>query len=348
MPLAGGARGRLPGVAEPAAHRATPGVGDEQRGGPGVARAGPGRPGGAATVQRGRREGGEPARRAATEQQPPASEPGATTVADPAGAAATARRPAAPAAGNRRAVEATRTTQRGTGTEPRALASTADLDALELGLRSQGEPVRERGVGERLDVVGGDEVAAVQPGPRARRCQQRGRAARAHAEGQRRRLPGRPGDVDDVAGHLGRRPAPWPHGRRAGARGRRGRRPRGGRRRRGRAGRTRRVPADDRELVARGGRGRIDLEQEPVELGLGQRVGALVLDRVLGRGDEERLRQRAGDPSTETWRSSIASSSAAWVLGGVRLISSASSRFVKTGPSRKANSRARCRRPASR
>ena len=38
-------------------------------------------------------------------------------------------------------------------------------------------------------------------------------------------------------------------------------------------------------------------------------------------------------PSTDTCRSSIASSRAAWVFGGVRLISSASSRLVKTGPS---------------
>ena len=37
-------------------------------------------------------------------------------------------------------------------------------------------------------------------------------------------------------------------------------------------------------------------------------------------------------PSTDTCRSSIASSRAAWVFGGVRLISSASSRLVKTGP----------------
>ena len=43
-------------------------------------------------------------------------------------------------------------------------------------------------------------------------------------------------------------------------------------------------------------------------------------------------------PSTETWPSSIASSSADWVFGGVRLISSASSRLVKTGPSRKVSS----------
>ena len=39
-----------------------------------------------------------------------------------------------------------------------------------------------------------------------------------------------------------------------------------------------------------------------------------------------------GSPSTLTCRSSIASSSAAWVFGGVRLISSASSRLVNTGP----------------
>src|SRR6478735_9117017 len=45
-----------------------------------------------------------------------------------------------------------------------------------------------------------------------------------------------------------------------------------------------------------------------------------------------------GRPSTLTCRSSIASSSAAWVFGGVRLISSASSRLVNTGPSRNANS----------
>ena len=39
-------------------------------------------------------------------------------------------------------------------------------------------------------------------------------------------------------------------------------------------------------------------------------------------------------PSTLTCFSCMASSSAAWVFGGVRLISSASSRLVKTGPGR--------------
>ena len=43
-------------------------------------------------------------------------------------------------------------------------------------------------------------------------------------------------------------------------------------------------------------------------------------------------------PSTVTWRSCIASSSAACVFGGVRLISSASSTPVKIGPGRKTNS----------
>ena len=82
-----------------------------------------------------------------------------------------------------------------------------------------------------------------------------------------------------------------------------------------------------------------DLEQEAVELGLGQGVGALVLDGVLGGGDHERHGQRAGRPRRPTtWRSSIASSREDWVFGGVRLISSASRRLVKTGPSRKGKS----------
>ena len=43
-------------------------------------------------------------------------------------------------------------------------------------------------------------------------------------------------------------------------------------------------------------------------------------------------------PSTDTWRSCIASSNADWVFGGVRLISSASSTLVNTGPGRKPSS----------
>ena len=40
--------------------------------------------------------------------------------------------------------------------------------------------------------------------------------------------------------------------------------------------------------------GDLELEEEAVELGLGQRVGALEFDRVLGGEDEERAGQRRG------------------------------------------------------
>ena len=61
----------------------------------------------------------------------------------------------------------------------------------------------------------------------------------------------------------------------------------------------------------------LDLQHEAVELRLGQRVGALLLDRVLRREDEERLgRAGASRSPIVTWRSCIASSSAALHLGG--------------------------------
>jgi len=48
------------------------------------------------------------------------------------------------------------------------------------------------------------------------------------------------------------------------------------------------------DLVLTGGQRQLDLEQEPVELGLGQGIGALVLDRVLGGGNHEGRRQGPG------------------------------------------------------
>ena len=51
---------------------------------------------------------------------------------------------------------------------------------------------------------------------------------------------------------------------------------------------------DDVVLLARGGVAEADPQQEPVELRLGQRVGAFVLDRVGGREHVERLGQREG------------------------------------------------------
>ena len=44
-------------------------------------------------------------------------------------------------------------------------------------------------------------------------------------------------------------------------------------------------------------------------------------------------------PSTVTWRSSIASSSADWVFGEARLISSATTMLAKTAPGLNSNSR---------
>ena len=55
-----------------------------------------------------------------------------------------------------------------------------------------------------------------------------------------------------------------------------------------------RVPAQDGDLgVARRQR-HVQLEQKAVQLRFGQLVGALVFDRVLGGGDDERVGQRLG------------------------------------------------------
>ena len=116
---------------------------------------------------------------------------------------------------------------------------------------------------------------------------------------------------------------------------------------------SRRLGVDDRRRRLRGrdhpldhdvllGRGRVadeDLEHEPVELCLRQRVGALGLDRVLRRHDQERVRRRDSvSRPIVTCRSCITSSSALCTLAGARLISSASRRLVNTGPSETWNS----------
>ena len=83
----------------------------------------------------------------------------------------------------------------------------------------------------------------------------------------------------------------------------------------------------------------LDQEHEPVELGLGQRIRPFLLDRVLrGQHQERRLEVKAL-PTTVTLCSCIASSIAAWVFGGARLISSASTMLAKTGPCTNSNSR---------
>ena len=152
--------------------------------------------------------------------------------------------------------------------------------------------MRERRLGQRLDVVGGHEVATRQPGPGAGRPHEGDRAARAGAEPERRCLRGSRGPTsttypatsgETCTSRTARRPASMSSapatavtpGRsdvlRVEARG---------------------VTADDLQLLRPLGHREHDLEQEAVELGLGQRVGAFVLDRVLRRGDQERPRQR--------------------------------------------------------
>ena len=76
------------------------------------------------------------------------------------------------------------------------------------------------------------------------------------------------------------------------------------------------------------------LEHESVQLRFRQRVRAFLLDRVLRRQHEERLRQRVRLTRRRDACSCIASSSAACVFGGARLISSASTTLAKIGPVR--------------
>ena len=182
--------------------------------------------------------------------------------------------------------------QRGTGTDARTLCSTeVTRRALELGLGAQHEAVGERRDREGLDVVGRHVAPPAEPGPGPARGHERRGATRGDPEREGRGGAGGPGDVDDVADDLGG-DLDRAHG--GGARldvGRGGHRPdaRGGEV----AGvEAVGVPAEHGHLVVPLGDRQHDLEEEAVELGLGQRVGALVLDGVLRRGHEERRGQR--------------------------------------------------------
>ena len=165
--------------------------------------------------------------------------------------------------------------------------------ALELGLVPQPDPVPQRRPGHRLHVVGRDVVAARSarrtPWPRAAGRWRRAATRRARTTGRsgspgtgrrctraRRRRPGRAATPAPGRGEVGGA------GHRPHAGGRRGRAGRS------RGGGARSTPSSSSRLGQRHG----ELEQEAVELRLGQRVGALVLDRVLGGGDQERVGQR--------------------------------------------------------
>ena len=82
----------------------------------------------------------------------------------------------------------------------------------------------------------------------------------------------------------------------------------------------------------------VDPHREPVELRLGQRVGAVELDRVLGGDDEERARRADGScPRSRPGARSWPRAGSDCVRGEARLISSARRTLVKIGPGLKAN-----------
>ena len=102
-----------------------------------------------------------------------------------------------------------------------------------------------------------------------------------------------------------------------------------------RAGRRR----DDLDLFFLARVADLQLEHEPVELRFRQRIRAFLLDRILRGEHEERLGQLVRLAAAVTRCSCIASSSAACVFGGARLISSARTMLAKIGPGAKRNSR---------
>ena len=81
------------------------------------------------------------------------------------------------------------------------------------------------------------------------------------------------------------------------------------------------------------------LEHEAVLLGFGQRVRPLLFDRVLGGEHEERVAQLVSHPADGDLPLLHGFEQRACVLGGVRLISSASTTLANSGPWRKRNSR---------
>ena len=146
----------------------------------------------------------------------------------------------------------------------------------------------ERGDGDRLHVVRGDEVAPGERGAAAGELEQGEAAARARADGEARARAGRRDEGDDVAADRGIDVDELD----------------------GRLHREQRLPVDHlgqrqvvlaaldpaRQHLPLGVRARIAearAQQEAVELGLGEGIRALVLDRVLGREDEERAARAA-------------------------------------------------------
>ena len=89
---------------------------------------------------------------------------------------------------------------------------------------------------------------------------------------------------------------------------------------------------EHRELRFRVGVVELDLEEKAVELAFGEGEDAFVLVRVLGRDDEKRIGELVRLAVDGDLALPHRLESAAWVRGGVRLISSARRTFVKTAP----------------
>ena len=161
--------------------------------------------------------------------------------------------------------------------------------APQLRVGSEQQPVLEHRGEDPLDVVGDHEPAPEARGERPRRALQRERAARARAELQVGVMPGRGDEIDDVAAQLGCE-VHRVHGDRGV----------------GDVGRAHHrlevvgvhralaLGLEDHELGLAVRVAHRDPHQEPVELRLGQGIGALELDGVLGRDHHERPRQAVG------------------------------------------------------
>ena len=201
--------------------------------------------------------------------------------------------------------------------------------AVEAPVEVDDEPVREHGRRDGLDVVGRHERAAVE---HRRRPARRGTARRSRAGWRRGRGPG----GSRVARTTSTRYASTSSATRTVRDRRRG--PRA-------AGRGRRRARSRRAAPPRPGSGGRSAAPR-------RRPGSPTRARSRNRSSwacgsanvpsnstgfwVARTRNGSGRtwvvPSIETWRSCIASSSADWVRGVARLISSTSSRFVNTGP----------------
>ena len=115
-----------------------------------------------------------------------------TASASPSPSTASAVEPTTPGGGDdaeREGAGAAPSAHTGTGVPASASATTSSaVDARRPRLRGQDQPMREHGDGERLDVVGQDEVAALDECARLREPQQRDPRARARRPSARRVL----------------------------------------------------------------------------------------------------------------------------------------------------------------